>query len=71
MKVRNATLAAIILAGGTLASAAASTTTITFSGLVGANGTPVATYTEGGFTVTTRSKSASTAGDLSTVRLGP
>jgi hypothetical protein len=53
MKVRNATLAAIILAGGTLASAAASATTITFSGLVGANGTPIATYTEGGFTVTT------------------
>jgi hypothetical protein len=46
-----ATLAAIILAGGTFASAAASATTITFSGLAGANGTPVATYAEGGFTV--------------------
>jgi hypothetical protein len=43
-------IAAIILAGGTLASAAASATTITFSGLAGG---PVATYTEGGFTVTT------------------
>jgi hypothetical protein len=30
----------------------ASATTITFSGLVGANGSPFATYTEGGFTVT-------------------
>jgi hypothetical protein len=49
---RNATLAAVILASGALASAA-SATTITFSGLAGANGTPVATYTEGGFTVTT------------------
>jgi hypothetical protein len=48
-----ATLGTIILAGGTLASAAASATTITFSGLAGANGDPVATYTEGGFTVTT------------------
>jgi len=36
-----------------IASAAASATTITFSGLTGANGTPVATYTEGGFTVNT------------------
>src|SRR5262249_43562967 len=53
MKVRNATLGAIILVAGTLASAAASATTITFSGLTGANVTPVATYTEGGFTVTT------------------
>jgi hypothetical protein len=50
--MNNATLAGIILAGGTFASAA-SATTITFSGLTGANGTPVATYTEGGFTVTT------------------
>jgi hypothetical protein len=46
-------LGAIILAGGTLASAEASATIITFSGLAGANDTPVATYTEGGFTVTT------------------
>jgi hypothetical protein len=52
MRCRNAALAAVILAGGALASAAASATTITFSGLAGANGTPVATYTEGGFTVT-------------------
>jgi hypothetical protein len=48
-----ATLGAIILAGGTLASAAASATTITFGGLTGANGAPVAQYSEGGFTVTT------------------
>ena len=48
-----ATLGAIILAGGTLASAAASATTITFSGLAGADGTPLTTYSEGGFTVTT------------------
>ena len=47
------TLGAIILAGGTLASAAASATTITFSGLAGPDGTPLTTYTEGGFTVTT------------------
>jgi hypothetical protein len=47
-----ATLGAIILAGGTLASAAASATTITFSGLAGPDGTPLTTYTEGGFTVT-------------------
>jgi hypothetical protein len=47
-----ATLGAIILAGGTLASAAASATTITF-GLAGPDGTPLTTYTEGGFTVTT------------------
>jgi hypothetical protein len=46
-------IAALILAGGTFASAAASATTITFSGLAGANGDPVATYTEGGFTVAT------------------
>jgi hypothetical protein len=48
-----ATLGAIILAGGTLASATASGTTITFGGLTGANGAPVAQYSEGGFTVTT------------------
>jgi hypothetical protein len=47
-----ATLGAIILAGGTLASAAASATTITFSGLAGPVATPLTTYTEGGFTVT-------------------
>jgi hypothetical protein len=45
-----AALGAIILAG-TLASAAASATTITFDGLAGPDGTPVTTYTEGGFTV--------------------
>jgi hypothetical protein len=52
--MKNATLAAIILAGGTFASAAASadTITITFSGFTGANGTPVETYTESGFTIT-------------------
>src|SRR5215831_10706720 len=50
--MKNATLAAIILAGGTFASAAASATTITFSGFTGANGTPVETYTESGFTIT-------------------
>jgi hypothetical protein len=53
MRCRNATFAGVILAGGVIASAAASATTITFSGLAGANGTPVATYTEGGFTVST------------------
>src|SRR5262249_11341849 len=47
-----ATLGAIILIDGTLASAAASATTIMFSGF-DANGTPVMTYAEGGFTVTT------------------
>jgi hypothetical protein len=52
MRLR-ATLGAVILAGATIASAAASASTITFSGLVDANGTPVATYSEGGFTVTT------------------
>jgi hypothetical protein len=52
MRLR-ATLGAVILAGATIASAAASATTITFSGLSGANGDLVATYTEGGFTVTT------------------
>jgi hypothetical protein len=52
MKLR-ATLGAVMLAGGTVASAAASATTITFFGLSGANGDLVATYTEGGFTVTT------------------
>jgi hypothetical protein len=52
--MKNATLAAIILAGGTFASAAASADpiTITFSGFTGANGTPVETYTESGFTIT-------------------
>jgi hypothetical protein len=45
-------LAAIILAGGTFASTAASATTITFSGFTGADGTPVETYTESGFTIT-------------------
>jgi hypothetical protein len=45
-------IAALTFAGAMLASAAASATTITFSGLAGANGTPVATYTEGGFTAT-------------------
>jgi PEP-CTERM motif len=53
MRNRNAIFAGVILAGGVIASAAASATTITFSGLTGANGTSVATYTEGGFTVTT------------------
>jgi hypothetical protein len=46
-------IAALTFAGAMLASAAASATIITFSGLAGANGTPVATYTEGGFTETT------------------
>src|ERR1700719_2335142 len=53
MRCRNATFAGVILAGGVIASTAASATTITFSGLTGANGTLVAAYTEGGFTVTT------------------
>ena len=53
MRCRNAIFAGVIVAGGMIASAVASATTITFSGLTGANGTPVATYTEGGFTVTT------------------
>src|SRR5262249_39104465 len=43
---------ALILTGGTLASAAASATTIGFDNLPGPNGTPLTTYTEGGFTVT-------------------
>jgi hypothetical protein len=47
-----ATLGAIILAGGLLASTAASATTITFSGLPGPNGAALTTYSEGGFTVT-------------------
>jgi hypothetical protein len=46
-------MAGIIVVGGVIASSAASATTITFSSLTGANGTPVAAYTEGGFTVTT------------------
>jgi hypothetical protein len=41
-----ATLGAIILAGGTLASAAASATIITFRDLAGPDGTPLTTYTE-------------------------
>jgi hypothetical protein len=49
----NALIADIIVVGGALGAAAASATVITFSGLTGANGTPVATYTEGGFIVTT------------------
>src|SRR5262249_47209229 len=44
---------ALALSIGSLVSTAASATTITFSGLAGANATPVATYTEGGFNVTT------------------
>src|ERR1700682_310009 len=52
MRCRNATFAGVILAGGVIASVPASATTITFSGLTGANGTPVTTYTEAGFTVT-------------------
>jgi hypothetical protein len=44
---------ALALSIGSLVSTAASATTITFSGLAGANGTPVATYTEGGFNLTT------------------
>src|SRR3954453_12452449 len=43
---------AIVLMFGVTMFASASATTITFSGLTGANGTPVETYTEGGFTVT-------------------
>jgi hypothetical protein len=50
--MKNATLAAIILAGGTFASAAASATTISFSGFTGVYGTPVETYTESGFSIT-------------------
>jgi hypothetical protein len=53
MSRRNAIVAGIIGGGGVIASAAASATTLTFSGLTGANGTLVATYTEGGFTGTT------------------
>ena len=45
-----ATLGAIILAGGTLTSAAASAITITFDGF--REDAPLTTYTEGGFTVT-------------------
>jgi len=45
-------ITAIVLMFGVTMFASASATTITFSGLTGANGTPVATYTEGGFTVT-------------------
>lgn len=58
-----ATLGAIILAGGTLASIAASATTITFDGLAGPGATPLTTYTEGGFTVTSPT--------LSLVPVGP
>jgi hypothetical protein len=50
--MKNATLAAIILAGGTFASPVASANTITFSGFTDQNGTPVETYTESGFTIT-------------------
>jgi hypothetical protein len=53
MKTRSVVLTATILAGGTLASAGGWANTITFSGLSGANGAPVTTYTEAGFTVTT------------------
>jgi hypothetical protein len=53
MRRGTALIAGIIVVGGALGSAAASATTITFSGLTGANGAPVATYTEGGFTVAT------------------
>ena len=45
-------ITAIVLMLGVTTLASASATTVTFSGLTGANGTPVATYTEGGFTVT-------------------
>jgi hypothetical protein len=53
MKLGNATLAAALFASAVLCSAVASATTITFSGLSGANGTPVASYSESGFTFTT------------------
>jgi hypothetical protein len=53
MRRRNAKLAGVILAGGLIASAAASATTITFSDLTSANGTLVPMYIEAGFTVTT------------------
>jgi hypothetical protein len=53
MRHRNATLAGAILAAGVIASAAASATTITFSGLTSTNATLVTMYTEGGFTVAT------------------
>ena len=43
---------ALALSIGSLVSTAAPATTITFSGLVGPDGTPLTTYTEGGFTVT-------------------
>jgi hypothetical protein len=72
-----ATLGAIILAGGTLASAAASATTINFSGLAGPNGTLLTTYTEGGFTVTSPTLSLSPVGpsrafqDLSRGNMAP
>jgi hypothetical protein len=50
-----ATLGAIILAGGTLASAAASATIITFKDIsADSDGKPLTKYTEGGFTVHTQ-----------------
>lgn len=52
MKTVNATLAAVF-AGVALCSAAASAATITFSGLSGGNGSPVASYSESGFMLTT------------------
>jgi hypothetical protein len=49
----NAALAKALLAGALLCSAAASATTITFSGLSGTNGDPVARYSESGYTMVT------------------
>ena len=73
-------IAKLSLAAGCMAVCAlfaggASAMTITFSGLVGANGSPLAPYNEGGSTVTptvgswfeglaTRSRALSTAGPL-------
>jgi hypothetical protein len=42
----------VVLASAALFASGASATTITFSGLVGSNGSPFSTYTESGFTVT-------------------
>ncbi|MGE0257890.1 MAG: PEP-CTERM sorting domain-containing protein [Alphaproteobacteria bacterium] len=54
MRLGNVTLAASLFAGvALLCSAVAAATTITFSGLSGTNGTPVASYSESGYTLVT------------------
>jgi hypothetical protein len=51
MRAPKLLLSAVVLAASVIFAGGASATTITFSGLVGANGAPFATYTESGFSV--------------------